>query len=548
MIDTAIENNIILFCLPPHTTHRLQPCDVGAFGPLKKAWNYQCDSILEETGDQMKAKDVVKHYMIARRAAFKEDTIKKAWTRSGIGVDETGTRPQCNPGRFTDEDFAPSVSTSTQLDLPDGFPGDPDALERESSSSDDGSDDESDPDSSGNNPDKGSSDESTDDSSSDSGDSNSGWRNVASSVPGRFRRPTVDTNSRHDNRTQTTPPNPPDSLPPLRTQFNDPLSDEEVIDSDWSDGELARYYKAKVERYRSQRDEAREQRGEVTTHAILAGRHIHYLQSKLNAKNDKKGNDRVVNIGSRITSTQEGRAEAARQKAAREEKAKKADENQQKKARAQVEVSTRRADLGRDGMVFTGPVGTQKLGILKDIAWSLGISEDGTRDTLISRINLYFDDDENNQLRTDNRYIGLFSKRATKRPMPSTSNLVPTSPGASPASPPRQRRRLADATNSPPRLPSSQVLTGGPVHIPGYSICILFYLTSIRFIKVLCFDKHHSTRSSTHTRRRPQQPSRISVNTLNMRQQPVPRQSQTTTLMHTRHGIHRHALTDITRL
>ena len=31
IIDLAIENNIILLSLPPHTTHKLQPLDVGVF-------------------------------------------------------------------------------------------------------------------------------------------------------------------------------------------------------------------------------------------------------------------------------------------------------------------------------------------------------------------------------------------------------------------------------------------------------------------------------------------------------------------------------------
>ena len=33
-----------LFCLPPHTTHILQPLDVGVYGPVKKTWK----SILKE--------------------------------------------------------------------------------------------------------------------------------------------------------------------------------------------------------------------------------------------------------------------------------------------------------------------------------------------------------------------------------------------------------------------------------------------------------------------------------------------------------------------
>ena len=41
-IQKAAEEEIIVFCLPPHTTHRTQPLDNGCFGPLKRAWREEC--------------------------------------------------------------------------------------------------------------------------------------------------------------------------------------------------------------------------------------------------------------------------------------------------------------------------------------------------------------------------------------------------------------------------------------------------------------------------------------------------------------------------
>ena len=38
LIEVAREYNISLYVFPPHTTHLLQPLDVGVFGPLKSAW------------------------------------------------------------------------------------------------------------------------------------------------------------------------------------------------------------------------------------------------------------------------------------------------------------------------------------------------------------------------------------------------------------------------------------------------------------------------------------------------------------------------------
>jgi hypothetical protein len=38
VLEFCFENNIILCRLPSHTSHKLQPCDVAVFGPLKTAY------------------------------------------------------------------------------------------------------------------------------------------------------------------------------------------------------------------------------------------------------------------------------------------------------------------------------------------------------------------------------------------------------------------------------------------------------------------------------------------------------------------------------
>ncbi|KAF8582459.1 CENP-B protein, partial [Ramaria rubella] len=38
LMETAFEKDVLLFCLPPHTTDRLQPLDISVSGPLQKNW------------------------------------------------------------------------------------------------------------------------------------------------------------------------------------------------------------------------------------------------------------------------------------------------------------------------------------------------------------------------------------------------------------------------------------------------------------------------------------------------------------------------------
>ena len=44
LVDLAIENNVHIICLPPHSSHAWQPLDVGVYGPVKKCWR----TILQE--------------------------------------------------------------------------------------------------------------------------------------------------------------------------------------------------------------------------------------------------------------------------------------------------------------------------------------------------------------------------------------------------------------------------------------------------------------------------------------------------------------------
>lgn len=46
IMQYCYENNITLCRLPSHTSHKLQPCDVGVFGPLKTAYREQVERLL----------------------------------------------------------------------------------------------------------------------------------------------------------------------------------------------------------------------------------------------------------------------------------------------------------------------------------------------------------------------------------------------------------------------------------------------------------------------------------------------------------------------
>ena len=49
LIEMAKEHNVIIYVFPPHTTHILQPLDVGVFKPLKSVWSQVLKTYTLET-------------------------------------------------------------------------------------------------------------------------------------------------------------------------------------------------------------------------------------------------------------------------------------------------------------------------------------------------------------------------------------------------------------------------------------------------------------------------------------------------------------------
>ena len=48
IVRLAAEEKVIIFTLPPNTTHLSQPLDKGCFGPLKTFWKEECHNFMSE--------------------------------------------------------------------------------------------------------------------------------------------------------------------------------------------------------------------------------------------------------------------------------------------------------------------------------------------------------------------------------------------------------------------------------------------------------------------------------------------------------------------
>ena len=69
-VRVAAHEQVIVFCLPPNTTHLTQPLDKGVFGPLKSHWNEECQRYMSRN-----PRKVVTHNTVFSRAWYKAMTI-----------------------------------------------------------------------------------------------------------------------------------------------------------------------------------------------------------------------------------------------------------------------------------------------------------------------------------------------------------------------------------------------------------------------------------------------------------------------------------------
>jgi hypothetical protein len=81
----CIEKKIILLCLPPHTTHMLQPLDLKIFAPLAMAYRQgiakQCCLGSSYSIDKITFLQIMQE---AREKAITDENIKSAWANAGL--------------------------------------------------------------------------------------------------------------------------------------------------------------------------------------------------------------------------------------------------------------------------------------------------------------------------------------------------------------------------------------------------------------------------------------------------------------------------------
>ena len=84
VLEFCFENDILLCRLPPHTSHKLQPCGVGVFAPLKTAYRDEVERIYRGGSDTVGKEHFTSLYMPAMERALTKRNIIAAWAASGL--------------------------------------------------------------------------------------------------------------------------------------------------------------------------------------------------------------------------------------------------------------------------------------------------------------------------------------------------------------------------------------------------------------------------------------------------------------------------------
>jgi DDE superfamily endonuclease len=84
ILEFCFDNNILLCRLPSYTSHKLQPCNVAVFAPLKDAYREQADRLEQGGVNTIGKQHFTSLFSPARVIAFTPKNIKAGFAASGL--------------------------------------------------------------------------------------------------------------------------------------------------------------------------------------------------------------------------------------------------------------------------------------------------------------------------------------------------------------------------------------------------------------------------------------------------------------------------------
>lgn len=116
-IRHSIDNMIIILLLPPHSSHLMQPLDVGVFSPLKSAMTKHVNRLLSTGIHRLQKVEWLECYIKAREEALIKRNILAGWRGAGLFPRNVQRILRQLPD-FTEETQSSSPPTTPSIKIP----------------------------------------------------------------------------------------------------------------------------------------------------------------------------------------------------------------------------------------------------------------------------------------------------------------------------------------------------------------------------------------------------------------------------------------------
>ena len=78
------DNSIVTICMPPHSSHLLQPLDVGCFAPLKQAYGRQVESLMRTKISHVTKQEFLSCFKRAFDVSFTASNVQGGFRGAGL--------------------------------------------------------------------------------------------------------------------------------------------------------------------------------------------------------------------------------------------------------------------------------------------------------------------------------------------------------------------------------------------------------------------------------------------------------------------------------
>jgi hypothetical protein len=82
--EFCLKQEILTLCMPPHSSHILQPLDVSCFGPLKKAYGHQIENKLRLGINHITKQEFLPAFFTAHQQVMTSETITSGFRATGL--------------------------------------------------------------------------------------------------------------------------------------------------------------------------------------------------------------------------------------------------------------------------------------------------------------------------------------------------------------------------------------------------------------------------------------------------------------------------------